>query len=58
MIPSDVVEMLDAFDVEHDPFNPPQFACERCGGEMYPEYYKNELGHEFQISDMKKNGDH
>ncbi|MBB6514452.1 hypothetical protein GGQ92_003305, partial [Gracilibacillus halotolerans] len=23
-----------------DPTVPPQFSCEQCGGEMYPEYYK------------------
>lgn len=51
-IPRDVVEFLDGIDVDHDPFNPPQFMCKKCGEEMHPEYYKNEFGYEFQISDV------
>ncbi|MDT2456401.1 hypothetical protein ACE4Z8_18435 [Enterococcus avium] len=44
---------MDAGDVAFDPENAPQFDCEKCGGEMYPEYYKNILGHEFRISDRQ-----
>ncbi|OJG90900.1 hypothetical protein RV16_GL001148 [Enterococcus saccharolyticus] len=47
-----MVEFLDGMDVDHDPFNPPQFTCKKCGEEMYPEYYKNEFGYEFHISDV------
>ncbi|WP_261321618.1 hypothetical protein [Enterococcus raffinosus] len=52
-IPKDVVQFLDAGDVGDDPENAPQFECEKCGGEMYPEYYKNAFGYEFRISDRK-----
>ena len=31
---------------------PPMFACEKCGGEMYPEYYKGVHGVEYKISDI------
>ncbi|MEB3102965.1 transposase [Paenibacillaceae bacterium T2] len=34
-----VVQNFDAMD-DGDPTVPPQFSCEECGGEMYPEYYK------------------
>lgn len=51
-IPRDVVEFLDGLDVDYNSVNPPQFTCKQCGGEMYPEYYKNEYGYEFQISDV------
>jgi len=30
---------------------PPMFACEKCGGEMYPEYYKGLHGVEYRIED-------
>jgi hypothetical protein len=36
---------------EGDPEVPPQFACEACGGEMYPEYYKGVHGYEYRIAD-------
>ena len=49
----EVVHFLDAGDVAFDPENAPQFDCEKCGGEMYPEYYKNVLGYEFRISDRQ-----
>ena len=52
-IPKEVVQFLDAGDVAFDPENAPQFDCEKCVGEMYPEYYKNVLGHEFRISDRQ-----
>lgn len=32
-----------------DPEVPPQFACEACDGEMYPEYYKGIHGYEYRI---------
>jgi hypothetical protein len=34
-----------------DPEVPPQFACESCGGEMYPEYYKGVHGYEYRVED-------
>ena len=52
-IPKEVVQFLDAGDVAFDPENAPQFDCEKCGGEMYPESYKNVLGYEFRIRDRK-----
>ncbi|SEC68419.1 hypothetical protein SAMN05443246_4979 [Paenibacillus sp. GP183] len=35
-----------------DPSVPPKFACEQCGGEMYPEYYKGVYGYEYSVSDI------
>jgi hypothetical protein len=32
--------------------HPFQFACEKCGGEMYPEYYKGVHGIEYKLSDV------
>ncbi|WP_434512017.1 hypothetical protein [Desulfitobacterium sp. AusDCA] len=32
---------------------PPQSSCEKCGGEMYPEYYKGLHGNEYEISDVR-----
>ncbi|HBM8942603.1 TPA: hypothetical protein NOB03_001137 [Enterococcus faecium] len=52
-IPMDVVKFLDDADIANDPNNPPQFTCEKCGKEMYPEYYRNALGIEFKISDLQ-----
>jgi len=51
-IPLNVVRDFDAMD-DGDPTVPPQFRCEACGGEMYPEYYKGLHGYEYRISDMK-----
>ena len=31
-----------------DPTTPPMFACEKCGGEMYSEYYKRCTWHRVQ----------
>ena len=31
---------------------PPKFACEHCGGEMYPEYYIGVHGYEYKVSDI------
>ncbi|NVN79547.1 hypothetical protein GM526_21095 [Enterococcus avium] len=52
-IPMDVVKFLDDADIANDPNNPPKFTCEKCGKEMYPEYYRNALGIEFKISDLQ-----
>lgn len=49
----DIVKLLDDADIAYSPNNPPQFTCEKCGNEMYPEYYKNALGVEFKISDVQ-----
>ena len=49
----DVVKFLDDADIANDPNNHPQFTCEKCGKEMYPEYYRNALGIEFKISDLQ-----
>ena len=54
----DVVKFLDDADIANDPNNPPQFTCEKCGKEMYPEYYRNALGIEFKISDVHKKVNH
>ena len=47
-----MVREFDAMD-DGDPTVPPQFNCEKCGGEMYPEYYKGLHGYEYKISDVK-----
>ncbi|MDQ6112994.1 hypothetical protein [Enterococcus gallinarum] len=52
-IPRDVVKFLDDVDIANDPNNPPKFTCEKCGKEIYPEYYRNALGIEFKISDVQ-----
>lgn len=52
-IPKEVVKMLDGTDLMVSPDAAPQFSCEKCGGEMYPEYYRNELGREFRIEDVQ-----
>ena len=52
-IPIDVVRYLDEADVALNPNNPPQFRCKQCGEEMYPEYYRNRLGVEFNIKDVR-----
>jgi len=51
-IPIKVVRDFDAMD-DGDPSVPPQFSCQRCGGEMYPEYYKGIHGYEYKISDIR-----
>lgn len=35
-----------------DPTTPPMFSCEKCGGQMYPEYYKGVHGIEYKLSDI------
>ena len=47
-IPLSVVRDFDRMD-GGDPMVPPQFACEHCGGEMYPEYYKGVHGYEYRM---------
>ena len=51
-IPHSVVRDFDAMD-DGDPTVPPQFSCSKCGGEMYPEYYKGIHGYEYKISDVR-----
>lgn len=51
-IPLNVVRDFDAWD-DGDPLVPPQFSCQKCGGEMYPEYYKGIHGYEYKISDVR-----
>jgi len=50
-IPLDVVRTMDAMD-DGDPTAPPQFSCKKCGGTMYPEYYKGLHGNEYKITDV------
>ena len=45
---------MDAMD-DGDSMVPPQFSCEKCGGTMYPEYYKGLHGYEYKISDIQNN---
>ena len=52
-IPYQVVREMDKQDMG-DPSVPPQFACEACGGAMYPRYYKGVHGFEYRISDVIK----
>ena len=52
-IPEHVVQSFDEMD-DGDLSIPPQFSCEKCGGEMYPEYYEGVHGQIYRISDMKK----
>ncbi len=51
-IPLSVVQDFDAMD-DGDLSVPPMFTCEKCGGEMYPEYYRGMHGKEYQLSDIK-----
>ena len=53
MIPLGVVRDFDAMD-DGDPTVPPQFSCVKCGGDMYPEYYKGLHGHEYKITDIQE----
>jgi hypothetical protein len=50
-IPHNVVKDFDVMD-GGDPSVSPQFACQTCGGEMYPEYYKGAHGIEYKLSDI------
>jgi len=52
-IPLSVVRNFDAMD-DGDPEVPSQFACESCGGEMYPEYEKGVHGYEYRLDDQLK----
>ncbi|WP_156857209.1 hypothetical protein [Oceanobacillus sp. AG] len=49
-IPYNVVEEFDLMD-GGDPTTPSRFNCEKCGGEMYPEYYRGMHGYEYKLSD-------
>jgi hypothetical protein len=51
-IPLSVVQDFDAMD-DGDLSVPPKFACQECGGEMYPEYYKGIHGDVYKISDVR-----
>ncbi|PLR75296.1 hypothetical protein CU633_21835 [Bacillus sp. V3-13] len=51
-IPLNVVKDFDLMD-DGDPTTPPMFSCEKCGGEMYPEYYKGVHGIEYKLSDIR-----
>ncbi|MHB8125436.1 MAG: hypothetical protein ACYDEJ_07305 [Desulfitobacteriaceae bacterium] len=51
-MPLAVVRDFDAMD-DGDPTVPPQFSCKKCGGDMYPEYYKGLHGYEYKISDIQ-----
>lgn len=35
-----------------DPSTSPRFNCEKCGGEMYPEYNKGVYDQEYKLSDI------
>lgn len=52
-IPLNVVTSFDAMD-DGDPTVPPQFSCEKCGGDMYPENYMGLHGYEYKISDIQE----
>ncbi len=52
-IPYDTVRSFDVMD-DGDLTVPPQFSCEKCGGEMYREYYEGIHGHIYKIEDVKK----
>jgi hypothetical protein len=51
-IPYKIVRDFDLMD-DGDPSVPPQFACQKCGGGMYPKYYKGVHGFEYRISDVR-----
>jgi hypothetical protein len=51
-IPYGVVRNFDRMD-DGDPTVPPQFACQKCDGAMYPEYYKGVHGFEYKRSDLR-----
>lgn len=60
-IPLHVVRQMDMMD-DGDPTVPPQFRCEQCEGEMYPQYYKGVHGYEYRLEDrlgvIKVEGSH
>lgn len=47
-----VVRDFDMMD-DGDPTVPPQFSCEKCGGETYPEYYRGVHGYEYSMTDVR-----
>ncbi|QCI86086.1 hypothetical protein FA707_03700 [Vagococcus zengguangii] len=52
-IPKEIIETIEFLDEDFSPLTAPQFSCEKCGGEMYPQYYRNFCGIEFQLSDVQ-----
>lgn len=53
MIPSEIVEMLDAADqIGVDTSVPPRFDCQKCNGKMVPIYY---IGVKGQVYEYKEN---
>ena len=48
LIPRDVIAYFDAMDAG-DPTVPPRFACEKCGGEMWPEKSWPDLARELEL---------
>jgi hypothetical protein len=50
-IPLNVVRDFDLMN-DCDSTTPPMFSCEKCGGQMYPEYYKGVHGIEYKLSDV------
>ncbi|MHB8074768.1 hypothetical protein [Desulfosporosinus fructosivorans] len=52
-IPLEVVRNFDAMD-DGDTTVPAQFSCEKCRGDMYPEYYKGFQGNEYKIADIQE----
>ncbi|MFC0272655.1 hypothetical protein ACFFIX_14560 [Metabacillus herbersteinensis] len=51
-IPLNVVKDFDLMN-GGDPTTPPMFSCEKCGEQMYPEYYKGVHGIEYKLSDIR-----
>jgi hypothetical protein len=51
-IPLSVVRDFDLMD-DGDPTTPPMFSSEKCGGQMYPKYYKGVHGIEYKLSDVR-----
>jgi hypothetical protein len=48
-----MIRSFDAMD-DGDLTVPPQFSCEKCGGEMYPEYYEGVHGQIYRLEDVEK----
>ncbi|XJZ27397.1 hypothetical protein ACF5W4_00430 [Bacillota bacterium Lsc_1132] len=46
-----VVRDFDLMD-DGDPTTPPMFSCEKCGGQLYPLYYKGAHGIEYKLFDV------
>lgn len=53
MIPTEIVEMLDAADqIDVDTSVPPRFNCQKCNGKMAPIFY---IGVKGQVYEYKEN---